>query len=166
MIRRLLLLLNLSLSVAFITRTASMGLYSRSHSSQLHSNRQEDIAKLEAKLRELRDSEVATASTDTSLNDEEKAYIADDAVLETVKGKDMILSEQDLIDTKLIDGDTSGGGLGLVSTILAVVGTAAFLFFFAQVPLGQEDLSRYSATGSSGVTSIDLGDINPDRKAP
>jgi hypothetical protein len=57
---------------------------------------------------------------------------------------------------------SSEGGSGGLTTILGVIGLAVVLAFFSQVPLGQEDLSKYSAI-KAPTTSIDLGDLNRAR---
>ena len=129
-------------------------------------SREDEIEKLEAQLRELKDA--PPVEDEVAVSEASEEPVADDEdsdVMARVKGKDIVsLSEGDLIDAKLVESEAEG--VRVLPTILAVVGAAVLVFLFAQVPIGQEDLSRYSATGSSGVTSIDLGDLNPDRKAP
>lgn len=151
--------------MAFRASTRSLGFRARrSPASLKSSNREDEIAKLEEQIRRLREESPEEESITTEISKEEKKIVVDEALLEDVKSKDMLLSERDLIDAQLMDTE-SEGGMGSLPTILAVVGAAVFLFFFAQVPVGQEDLSRYSASGSGTVTSIDLGDLNPDRDA-
>jgi len=123
-------------------------------------DRQQEIARLEEQLRTLKEE---SASEGDSLTEEEQKYVADEKVLEKVQGKDMLLTEQELVDAELLKNEENDGG-GLLP-ILAAVGLAAFLFFFSQVPVGQEDLARYQPTGSSTSKTIDLGDMNPDRSA-
>lgn len=49
----------------------------------------------------------------------------------------------------------------LIGTVAKVAGGILALIIFSQIPLGQEDLSKYSAIKSGPATStIDLGDIN------
>lgn len=128
--------------------------------SLLFSSREEEIAKLEAQLRQLRDEEGLTESKDM----EEKLAAKENEIsrrLEKMKGKEMLLSEQELISGGLVevaDSNVVDSRFGVIVAVAAVV----FLLLFAQVPVGQEDLSRYSATGSSSVKTIDLGDLNPN----
>ena len=158
MLRGIVLLLSFSVALSFTLRPTSIG---HSPVSPLRaSGKEEEIAKLEEQLRKLKEDE----SGEPQLTAEEKKYVADAKVLENVQGKDMLLSERELIDAKIMDEGESGGGLGgSLTTVLAVVGAAVFLFFFAQVPVGQEDLSRYSTSGSGVVTTIDLGDLNTEK---
>jgi hypothetical protein len=128
----------------------------------LFSSRDEEIAKLEAQLRQLRENEEAP---DGSTKEDDKLSIAEFEAakrrLEMVKGKDMLLTEHALLSGGLLDNESKGGNLfGIVGAVVAVV----FLLLFSQVPIGQENLARYSATGSSNVKSIDLGDLNPDSR--
>lgn len=134
------------------------------------SSRDEEIAKLEEQLRRLKEEENDSIEAKSELTSSvEVSRKVDPRVLEKVKGKDMILSERDLLDAEVWNNDESlvqgSNGFASVPTVLAIVGAAIFLFFFAQVPIGQEDLSRFSVTGSSSSTVIDLGDLNPDRDA-
>lgn len=162
MFRYLVLLLAFSCAVSFTVRpksTYSIG----SRVSSLASSRDEEIAKLEEQLRKLKEEESSKPDESEALTQEEKKYVANERVLEGVKGKDMLLSERELVDAGLLEEENTGGvGFG---NIVAVVAAVVLLLVFAQIPVGQEDLSRYSATGSAGTTSIDLGDLNPDRKA-
>jgi biopolymer transport protein ExbD len=133
------------------------------------SSKEEEIAKLEEQLRQLRvdapadDVNVVAAESTKS----EKEIIAVQRILEKVKGKDMLLSERELVDQELfLDqglGDEAGGSV--LPAILAALGAAVFLFFFSQIPVGQDDWSRYSTTsGPTTSTRIDLGDMNSDLK--
>jgi biopolymer transport protein ExbD len=133
-----------------------------------NSSRDEEIAKLEEQLRQLRvdapDDVVAPAAESTK---SEKEIVAVQRILEKVKGKDMLLSERELVDQELFlnEGGESEGGGGVVPAVLAALGAAVFLFFFSQIPVGQDDWSRYSTTsGPTTSTRIDLGDMNQDSK--
>lgn len=124
----------------------------------------EEIAKLEAQLRQLQNDDEPADKPNEMVED--RLSVEDFEVarrrLEKMKGKEMILSEREL--QGLINGGNeaagkpSGGILGVAGVVAVVVG----LLVFAQVPIGQENLARYSATGSSNVKSIYLGDLNPD----
>lgn len=130
----------------------------RQNNVLLFSSREEEIARLEQQLRKLREELKEDDTDDPLLNEDEieKTRVA----LEKVKGKDFILSERDLIEQQLMDQkETSGVAL---LPVLATVAVAVFLFFFAQIPVGQDEYTKYGATGSSVIKNIDLGDLNPD----
>jgi hypothetical protein len=146
----------------------------RIRSGLLSQTRDEEIAKLEEQLRQLRENEANNDSIESNSvsrvsntsNDPDdvatlKEFEAARRRLEKVKGKDMLLTEQQLIKGGLID-DENSNSLGNISVIAIVVAAVIGLFVFAQIPVGQDELARYSATGSSTIKSIDLGDINPD----
>ena len=155
------------------------------------SRREEEIAKLEEQLRQLRaeqgDGEdsapavttattttrtSAAASTSTQKDDEKGSTLTLEeqkivARLEKMKGKDMLLSETELIGEGIVEnaaGDGSGGNVAFqaVGAIVALV----LVIAFAQIPVGQEGLAQYSATGSSNVKVIDLGDLNAEAPKP
>lgn len=131
----------------------------------LFASREEEIARLEEQLRKLREEEkVSSTLTDfpnlsEELSEEEKKIAQQ---LEMIKGKDMLLSERELIGDGIVENaesEVSGGGIfKVVGAVVALI----LLIAFSQVPVGQESLSQYSATGSSAVKTIDLGDMNPD----
>ena len=127
----------------------------------LFDSKEEEIARLEDQLLRLKEEEDGAEKTFLEANNERTTARA--RKLEKMQGKEMILSEQELYDGGFVEEENSGGGniAGLVGAVLAVVGIIAF----AQIPIGQENLSRYSATGSAIIKTIDLGDLNPDRKA-
>lgn len=128
-------------------------------------SRDEEIALLEEQLRKLRQEEnTQQPSQDTDLESmsEEEQKISQR--LEKMKGKDMLLSERELIGGGILDNDTDGAheqGNSVLKIVGALVGIS-LLVAVAQIPVGQESLSQYSATGSSAVKTIDLGDLNPD----
>jgi hypothetical protein len=139
-------------------------------------SRDEEIAKLEAQLRQLRESEsipandednVAAAATKATTLDPDdvrtlKEFAEARRRLEKVKGKDMLLTEQELIKGGLMDDSSNSNFGGPVPAIAVAIAALVGLIAFAQIPIGQEDLARYSATGSSTLKTIDLGDLNPD----
>ena len=145
------------------------------------SSRDEEIAKLEQQLRELKQQQDdpttvdAAAAATAAVSDDDVAYsdmrkkknavVNDRGVREILPGKDMILTEQDLVDSQLLDNSDSDnkGLLGVVPGIAIALAAAVALFFFAQVPVGQEDYMRYSAAPTTTKT-IDLGDLNMDVK--
>jgi hypothetical protein len=143
---------------------------SRRSSRLSASSKDDEIAKLEEQLRQLRNdapaddtSTVVAAESSKS----EKEIIAVQRILKKVKGKDMLLTEQQLVDQDLFlnqgfDDEASGSPL---PAVLAALGAAVFLFFFSQIPVGQDEWGRYSTTsGPTTSTRIDLGDMNSDAK--
>ena len=181
MLRPFLLLLTISWTLAF----RPIGLPTARRLSSVivlaSSSREEEIARLEEQLRKLKKEEqpllsevdIAKATAEaTTLTEEEKSYIIPDKnTFDNVKAKDMLLSEGALIEAKLLsqdDGDDDAVSNGSpLSTVLAAVGAVFLLLLFSQIPLGQEDFSRYSVNAGPGAvtTSIDLGDLNPDRQS-
>jgi hypothetical protein len=132
------------------------------------SSRDDEIARLEAEIRKLRD---AASSDDLDGEDTaESAFAAAQALadkkrlLAQVRGKDMLLTEGTLIQENILENE--GSTVGIAPAILGAV-LAAAVIAFSQIPVGQEDLSRYSVqAGPTVSTKIDLGDINPDRPTP
>jgi hypothetical protein len=132
------------------------------------SSKDDEIAKLEEQLRQLRDDAPADDKVVAAVEStkSEKEIIAVQRILEKVKGKDMLLSERELVDQDLFlnQGLDEAGGSPLPA-VLAALGAAVFLFFFSQIPVGQDDWGRYSTTsGPTTSTRIDLGDMNSDTK--
>ena len=62
-----------------------------------------------------------------------------------------------------VEEDSSGG---IIGNVLKAVGVVVALIVFSQIPVGTEDLSKYSVPiksaleNSAKVTSVDLGDVN------
>lgn len=123
-------------------------------------DRDKEIADLEAKLAELKTSELEAKIPEQKDSTPSNAPPGD-LKYETNPGKEMIMSESELIDMVEEEYGKSEG-INLFTAIPALAVGAAALFFFAQIPIGQEDLSKYSVTESSVVNKIDLGDLNPD----
>jgi hypothetical protein len=128
-------------------------------------SREEEIAALEAQLRKLREEEDAKEIQDDSIKDIKVEEAVVSRKLEKMKGKVMLLSETDILGESGSENDASVRGSLNLASVLGVVLGVVLLIAFAQVPVGQEDLQRYSASGSRNVQTIDLGDLNPDRKA-
>jgi len=150
----------------------------------LYSSRDEEIADLEKKLRQLKEGaetkEVAeteegaeetevtsTEKSDTSDGEfvERRFKISDDSTNMMVTGEELpkrsavepyeeLLSEQ----WKVRESD-SVGFKDLLLQLAPVLAIIVGLIAFSQVPIGQEGLDRYSTAKPS--TSIDLGDLNP-----
>ena len=123
--------------------------------SRLFESTDDEIAQLEAKLRKLKqEKEKQEQSVSTITDPVEK--------LEEVP-LDMFLTEQwKEKDASNSDGQSSGGG---ITTILYAVGAAVVIALFSQIPIGQEDLSKYSIGNSPASEQIDLGDLNRARRS-
>mmetsp|Transcript_7344 Transcript_7344/g.15112 ORF Transcript_7344/g.15112 Transcript_7344/m.15112 type:complete len:218 (+) Transcript_7344:203-856(+) len=152
---------------------------SSSSSSSSTDNKDDEIAKLEEQLRKLRDerstgggggeeASTVAAASGTAIAAEDKAADDDEEMPEEEASMDMFLSEgwkearssYDPGNTSTQTRRTEERG-NLVGTVAKVAGAILALVLFSQIPVGQEDLSKYSAIKSGpAATSIDLGDIN------
>jgi hypothetical protein len=122
--------------------------------------KEDEIAALEEKLRRLKEDE------DQKMKEEDlNVFAADQRTLERVRGKDMLLSEQELIEAQIMEKQDGSDG-NIVPKVAAALGLAVALLLFAQIPVGQEDYQKYSVSGSSTVRTIDLGDLNRDVSRP
>ena len=134
--------------------------------------RDDEIARLEEQLRKLKEEqtedEVSTSTDEVEVPSTETTASSFTTISPSQQDKifvdrQVILSEKELLDANIMDED-SGLGAGdfikLGFAALALVGLIAF----SQVPVGQENLAKYSATGSSSIKGgqIDLGDLNMD----
>mmetsp|Transcript_33398 Transcript_33398/g.68178 ORF Transcript_33398/g.68178 Transcript_33398/m.68178 type:complete len:180 (-) Transcript_33398:147-686(-) len=116
------------------------------------SEKEDEIAALEEKLRQLKE----VAVQEKTAQEEQKELAETEGIEDVPEVYEEMLSEQ----WKASEAAEEGGGLmSTVTTVLGVVASLVFLGFFSQVPVGQEDLSKYS-TGQAS-TRIDLGDLNP-----
>ncbi len=115
---------------------------------RLASSKEEEIAQLEAKLRQLRETEeqekVASSAPVTAPNRLEEPFAE-------------MLSESWREADPMQNGAVGGFLPTLVGGVLAIV----LLAVFSQVPIGQEDYSKYASVKTS--TEVDLGDLNADR---
>lgn len=143
------------------------------------SSREEEIAKLEEQLRQLKqEQQNDDAATEggggdgTAFSTTAEINQVEQRILEKVQGKDMILSEQDLYDGNIVQDQSSSssteeGGGSVVQNVLVAVLAVVFLVVFSQIPIGQEDLSKYSVSPTtSSSRTIDLGDLNTDVPRP
>ena len=139
------------------------------------SSREEEIAKLEEQLRKLREEQQEESTSNDGDDDDDKYQMykreisqVESRILEKVKGKDMILSERDLYDGNIMEEeDQSAQSSNIVPNILAAVAALVFLGIFSQIPIGQEDLSKYSVSPTTSTSrTIDLGDLNTDAPRP
>lgn len=140
---------------------------------QLSSTKRDDeIIKLEEQLRQLK---LEQEKQDQELQQKQKEEdeidmnTSNQKFNEILKGKDMILSERELIDGGIVESAMSTmTNNSLVTAVALFVALVGGLIAFSQIPVGQESLTKYSAPiGSSSTSSllkqiIDLGDLNPD----
>jgi len=144
----------------------------RQYRTCLHSSNDEEIAALEEKLRKLKEggsTEQDTTEAEvspsekipgiaTELFEEKRFKISKDSTNVMVTGEpaepfEELLSEQ----WKTREGD----GIDLKDILVkgaSAVAILAGIVAFSQIPIGQEDLDRYSTAKPS--TAIDLGDLN------
>lgn len=120
------------------------------------SKKENEIAALEAKLRQLKEESSKEEEFTSAPMDNRNGRVMDpmtEMLTEQWKEGDPEQSDQ--------------GGVGsTMVAVVAAIGLAVVLGFLAQVPVGQEELSKYSSIKSGAVTqSIDLGDLNAARKA-
>lgn len=148
-----------------------------SSSSSDENGKDDEIAQLEEQLRKLREEKTGDASPEAASapNEEETAAATttkvadgdDDDELEEAT-MDMFLSEgwkearsnysPGNTATKKRQDEEQGN---LVGTVAKIAGGILALVLFSQIPVGQEDLSKYSAIKSGpATTTIDLGDTN------
>jgi hypothetical protein len=145
------------------------------------------IAELEAELRKLKEEKAAETDETPSPPPKTKSgpivVIDEESVSKQQKNKEDEDEDEEMLEEASMDMFLSEGWkearsgydpkntatvvrkteeqtstFGLVA---AVVGALVAVVVFSQIPVGQEDLSKYSAIKSGPVkTSIDLGDIN------
>lgn len=120
-------------------------------SSFLTASKDDEIAELEKKLQQLKEEKEEVAVVDDS-NDDKPPVNAPNSLDEPML---------EMLSESWKEDDVEEGGniiLPIIGAVLAVV----FLVGFSQVPVGQQDLTKYSAAKASN--QIDLGDLNEARK--
>lgn len=141
-------------------------------SSLLFYSREEEIAKLEEQLKKLKEEEeqgqgqileqssmdesssvTTTTTTTTSSSD----YVGRGPAKRPVEPMQEMMTEQWKASSSELASDE---GNNLVVNILIGIAFIVILGIFSQIPIGQEDLSKYSAVKNAS-TGIDLGDLNP-----
>eukprot|EP00536_Pseudo-nitzschia_multiseries_P000774 jgi/Psemu1/300310/fgenesh1_kg.9_\ len=135
------------------------------------SSKDDEIAKLEEQLRKLKEEKgevVPTEATTTATTTTTAPVDADEEIPLEEASMDMFLSEgwkearsnYDPSNTATRKRQEEEQG-NVVGTIAKVAGGLLAVILFSQIPVGQEDLSKYSAIKSGPpTTTIDLGDIN------
>lgn len=139
-------------------------LYSTSEGN--NNSREQEIAALEEQLRRLKeDGEKETA---VAMNEE---FIAADDNSSAYLGRltpdvatplDEMLSESWKEQNDAVDSSDDGGIGSTLGKVAAGILLVAGLALASQVPVGQDDFSKYSyKEPAAPATSIDLGDLNP-----
>lgn len=155
--------------------------YSRLHMSERNSNnssRDQEIAALEKQLRRLKEDDAASAQTSTETIGDGAVVAEEVSSSSSYLGRltpdvatpmNEMLSESwkeqaDVVvsDKNDVDGDDNDNSIGsalkkVAAAILFIVG----LTLASQVPVGQEDFSKYSYKEPPTTATIDLGDLNP-----
>jgi hypothetical protein len=123
-------------------------LASTANNNDENGNKDDEIAKLEEQLKKLKEEK-------SPVKKEEEEDLEDISI-------DMFLSEGWKDGDKVEEGSNGG----IIGNVLKAVGIVVALIAFSQIPVGQEDLSKYSVPIKSAIenpatiTSIDLGDAN------
>jgi hypothetical protein len=120
------------------------------------SSKDEEIAKLEERLKELKEE---NSSEEIPENFPPSGVTAQEA--ERDVPIEMFLSEG-WKEKEAGQSNGGGGGGGALTSILGVAALVIGLAMFSQIPIGQEDLSKYSAI-KAPTERIDLGDLNRGR---
>ena len=124
--------------------------------SALFDSKEEEIAKLEEQLKKLKEEQAEeSAIPEIEPNVNGKQEPEEEVPIE------LFLSERWKEEEATSSGEGGGGGL---TGILGVIGLALFFALFSQVPIGQEDLSKYSAI-KAPTEQIDFGDLNRSRNS-
>jgi hypothetical protein len=125
--------------------------------SKIYSSKDDEIAELEEKLQKLKQAKEAEESSQAAATPQNGEVAAKAEEEEVDIG--MFLSEG-WKEKEATESGGSGGLTGIIGAVALVLGLIAF----SQVPIGQEDLSKYSAM-KAPTEQIDLGDLNRARNA-
>lgn len=126
---------------------------------------QAEIAALEERLRQLKNTEEAAVSTtDDAVNEpvSDAPLDEDELMLEGESDDSVMFSErwkEVKDDYQIKQQESNMGGIATVGAGLAFV---ILLGLFSQVPVGEESLQKYQDVKGSS-SRIDLGDMNPDQ---
>ena len=138
----------------------------------------DEIAKLEEQLRKLKEEKSPTVALEaTEMASTSVTAVADQKIEEEIPIS-MFLSEgwkegdnnngnNGTIQNKQNNAEADKGGI--IGNLLKALGVVVVLIALSQIPVGQENLSKYSGSIKSGEnpasTSIDLGDVNRVKNA-
>ncbi|KAG7371810.1 hypothetical protein IV203_017952 [Nitzschia inconspicua] len=160
---------------AFLYPLSVTRITSSSHSKAIHgplsrgwtiySSKDEEIARLEEQLKRLKEEKEAQEGLDASLQNGQVSVAATTSVAEEEEEEvsiDMFLSEG-WKEKEAVESSGGGSG-GTLTTLLGALALVVGIAVFSQVPIGQEDLSKYSAI-KAPTEQIDLGDLNRARNS-
>jgi hypothetical protein len=144
-------------------------------SNNNNNNKDDEIAQLEAKLRELKEQQQQQVSRVVDEEDKD-SFIITTTTDNNKKVSVGVVTEpyvEMLTEQWKERDDSDDNGSSSLSPIITILGTIALtivLGVFSQVPIGQEDLNKYSSIKSGTTTTpttqnIDLGDLNSARKS-
>jgi hypothetical protein len=124
---------------------------------RLASSKEDEIRELEERLQRLKEESAKERVTSNTEEEEEVVALNEQAIYTE------LLTEQ----WKETEADASqeGGIMKSAAIVLATIGLLVGLALFSQVPVGQEDFSRYSTPTQATTNKIDLGDLNRARSA-
>jgi hypothetical protein len=125
---------------------------------RLASSKEDEIRELEERLQRLKEESAKEQVTSNTEEEEEEVVALNEQAIYTE-----LLTEQ----WKETEADASqeGGIMKSAAVVLATIGLLVGLALFSQVPVGQEDFSRYSTPTQATTNKIDLGDLNRARSA-
>ena len=144
--------------------------------SYLQSSKEEEIAELERKLQQLKqeaaqeEGAVASPPPPPAFNTIPPPPTVQAAPAPAQEDENADVSEDFMLSEKWkesqpVRSEEEGGGFGSALTgILGGIGLAVFIALFSQVPVGQENYSKYAALDAPKEV-IDLGDLNRARSS-
>jgi hypothetical protein len=124
---------------------------------RLASSKEDEIRELEERLQRLKEESAKEQVTSNTEEEEEVVALNEQAIYTE------LLTEQ--WKENEADASQEGGIMKSAAVVLATIGLLVGLALFSQVPVGQEDFSRYSTPTQATTNKIDLGDLNRARSA-
>jgi hypothetical protein len=125
---------------------------------RLASSKEDEIRELEERLQRLKEESAKEQVTSNTEEEEEEVVALNEQAIYTE-----LLTEQ--WKENEADASQEGGIMKSAAVVLATIGLLVGLALFSQVPVGQEDFSRYSTPTQATTNKIDLGDLNRARSA-
>mmetsp|Transcript_31091 Transcript_31091/g.56344 ORF Transcript_31091/g.56344 Transcript_31091/m.56344 type:complete len:175 (+) Transcript_31091:53-577(+) len=126
---------------------------------RLAASKEDEIRELEERLQRLKEESAKEQQVTTNTEEEEEE-------------EEVVALNEQAIYTELLteqwkeneaDASQEGGIMKSAAVVLATIGLLVGLALFSQVPVGQEDFSRYSTPTQATTNKIDLGDLNRAR---
>ena len=151
----LLLVASANVAVGLVPPSTGSNYGRRARTRRFSSNKDAEIAQLEAKLRQLKEQASREAESASASADDEFTGRVTEPFVE-------MLTEQ----WKEGDPAQANQSGSPIVALVGAIGLAVVLGLLSQIPVGQEELNKYSSIKSGTVTqSIDLGDLNAARKS-